>query len=161
MRILPHILLAYLAIGLQRGLDAWLGVRIAGGVAKIELPWIAAAFIAATLPPASGPIAAAIVGLAYDLTGDGYLGTHAVAFGLAGLLVAKMRATRVDRLLIATVAGAAIAAMVAWLLGLFRTGGQSFIGAIGTAFFTALLALPFVWPLWKLRGRFLVVDNRI
>lgn len=160
MRILPHILLAYLAIGLQRGVDAWLGVRVGGGVAKVELPWIAAAFIAATLPPANGPIAAALVGLAYDLTGDGYLGTHALAFGLAGLLVAKMRPTRVDRFLIATLAGAAIAAFVPWVLGLFRTGGQGFSGAIGTAFFTALVTLPLVWPLWKLRGRFLVADNR-
>ena len=160
MRILPHILLAYLAIGLQRGLDAWLGIRFGSGVAKVELPWIAAAFIAATLPPGTAPLAAMAVGLAYDLSGDGPIGLHAAAFGLGGLVVAKLRATRADKFIAAAAAGAGVMAIVPWVLGWFRDGGQTFVGFVGTAFFTALVALPLVWPLWKFRGQFLVIDKR-
>ncbi|MEL7238026.1 MAG: hypothetical protein AAGK78_04125 [Planctomycetota bacterium] len=172
MRLLPHIVLAYIAVGLHAGLGALLAV----GEMRVLLPWIAAAFIASTVPAASAPLGALLVGLALDLVGGGAIGTYAAAFGVGGWVIAKLRAgrntSRPMRLWSYMAAGAFVVAYAAQLLlyvreiasgsvgdagivGLFFT---RFFNAMGTGFFTAVIALPFAYLLWKLHSRFRLRD---
>ncbi len=157
MRFLPHIFLTYLAVGLHLGLGALLSV----GSAVAHLPWIAAAFIAMTVPPASAPLAALIVGLLVDCVGTGAIGVNAVGYALAGLVVSRMRTTRFEGWLIALSAGAVIVGANLWLNGLFRADGKSLLGALGTILLTILLGAALSWPLWKVRRRFLINDSRM
>ncbi len=151
MRYLPHILLAYVAIGLQRGLDDLL---TAGGW-RLSLPAIAAAYLATRLPWLVGALAAALVGLAHDLTGAEPIGLHAVAFGLAGLVVGLLPSNRPLRLWGALLAGIAVATSAAWILGALRgplrgdPAGMTFAAMLGTILLTGLFALPMSWPLHR------------
>src|SRR5690606_21568732 len=116
MRVMPHILLAFLAIGLQRGLDPLLTV----GSARLDLVMIAAAFSAASFPRVIGPLVALVIGLAYDLSGAGPIGMHGAAFGLAGLVAANVPSNRWGRLLATLIASIVTASLLIWMLGLLR-----------------------------------------
>lgn len=156
MRVLPHIFLAYVAFGLHLGLGALLSV----GSAVAHLPWVAAAFIVTTIPQGPAPLVALLIGLLVDCVGAGPIGVHAVGYGLAGLMVSRMRTTRFEGWLTAVCAGAVVIGINVWLLGLFRTEGKSFLGALGTTLLTVLLGAALSWPLWKLRRRFVISESR-
>ncbi len=164
MRVMPHILLAFLAIGLQRGLGPLLTV----GAARLDLVMIAAAFSATCFPRVTGPLVALAIGLAYDFAGAGPIGLHAVAFGVAGLIASNVPTNRWGRLLATLVASIVVASMLFWVLGLLRWGfnddpspaGHGFLGMLGTILLTGLFAVALSLPLWKWRRVFLVEDNR-
>ncbi len=128
MKVALHILLAYVAVALQAGLDAFLSISRA----EVQLPWLAAAFTAATVPAVNAPLAALAIGLLYDLTGDGILGVHAFAYGIAALVVVKAKPTKMPDWILAACAGIAVAALLTWIVALPRSVGQSFFGFIGT-----------------------------
>ena len=166
MRLLPHIFLAYAALGLQRGLGALLTV---GTAARADVVLIVGGFLAGCLPRATAPIGTCLLGLAYDLTGDGPIGLHAASFGLAGPAAAALPANRWGRSLGAIVAFAAVASIVAYVLGLLRRGESAAalawarpgLGATaGTILLTALLAVPASWLLWKVRRPFAADGSR-
>ena len=148
--------LAYVAVALQAGLDAFLSI----GRAEVQLPWLAAAFTAATVPAASAPFAAMAVGLLYDLTGTGIVGVHAFSYGIAALLVARSKPTKMPDWILSAAAGITAAAFLTWLVALPRSTGQSFFGFVGTALFTSLVAVAMAWPLWKVRAYFVIEDAR-
>ena len=158
MRVFLHILLAFVAIGVQRVLDRLLDV----GAARLDLVMIAAGFSATCFPKAVGPLVAAVVGLAYDLSGAGPIGLHAAALGLGGLAAASLPSNRWSQLLSAVAACVAVASIVLWALGLLRWGfndepapaGLSFLGMLGTIALTSLFAVAATWPLWKWRRAF-------
>jgi cell shape-determining protein MreD len=166
MRLLPHILLAFVAIGLQRGLDALMYV----GSARADLVLITAAFAATCFPKAAaGGLAAAIVGLAYDLSGAGPIGLHAAALGLGGLAAGSLPTNRWPRLLGAMIAGIAVSAVLIWVILLLRSWlnadlappQMSFGGMVGTFLLTGLLAAPVSLPLWKWRKAFVIEAPRL
>lgn len=162
MKYLPHILLAYLAIGLQRGL----GDLLTAGSARLDLVWLVALFYALSIPKAGGMLAAALVGLAYDLTGTGPVGWHAASLGLAAAAIGLMPANRWGRLAGAMAAGVVIAAVTAGLLNLLRTpfaGDPAAYGwgaMFGTMLLTGIFALPMSLPLWKWKKVFTVESSR-
>jgi rod shape-determining protein MreD len=146
---------------LQRGLDdrlTWF--QNTGGYAKVELPWLIAAFVAACLPAGSAPTAGLLIGLAYDLTGAGPIGANALGLLLGTWVVTKIRPSRPVEFLVAAVACIIAAAIVTTLVGLLRTGGQGLPGGVLTALLTAALAAALAWPLWKLRAKVLVSERR-
>ena len=165
MRLLPHILLGFVSIGLQRGLDALMEV----GEARADLVMLAAMFLATCFPKAaSGALAAAIVGLAYDLSGSGPIGLYAASLGLGGLAAASVPADRWPRLLAAMVCGVVVACAVTWGLSLLRGWLSSdpvradfgFVGMLGTMLLTGLLALPVSAALWRWRRVFVIEAPR-
>lgn len=166
MRLLPHILLAFVAIGLQRGLDALLAV----GSGRVDLPMIAASFTAACFARTSGPLAAVFIGLAYDLSGAGPMGTYGAALGLGGLVASLLAPpSRWGRLLVALIAGIVVASAIAWALGVLRAAiveeairdRMSFAGALVTMVLSSLMAIALSWPLWKWRRAFVVEPPRL
>lgn len=162
MKYLPHILLAYLVIGLQRGLGDLLVV----GDARLDLVWLVALFYALSIPKAGGLLAAALVGLAYDLTGAGPIGWHAASLGLAGAAIGFLPANRWGRLAGAMIAGVIVAAVTAGILNGLRSlfGGTPAPYGWGAMFGTMLLAgvfaLPMSLPLWKWKKIFMVETGR-
>jgi len=165
MRILPLILLGFVAIGLQRGLDALMTV----GTAQADLVMIVAAFVVTCLPKAAGgAIAAGLLGLAYDLSGAGPVGLYAASLGLGGLAAGSLQANRWPRLLAAMLAGIAVSAVLVWLLSALRGAVGSdpapprmtFGGMAGTILLTGLLAAPLSAPLWKWRRYFVIEQPR-
>ena len=165
MRVLAHILLAFVAIGLQRGLDALLTV----GAGRVDLVMIAASFTAVCLPRATGPLAALLIGLAYDLSGSGPLGTYGAALGIAGLVASVPNPTRWGRILGAIISGVVVACAVVWLLGALRgvlreeevRDSMSASGMITTALLSSLMAIAASWPLWKWRKTFIAEGPRL
>ena len=162
MRLLPHVLLAYLALGLQLGLDGLLTLRAAGGYGKVDLVYAAAAGIVAMLPKPSGPTAALVIGLAHDLATSGPVGPRAVGYGLAGLLIAVCRAADVR-----PASSSSPRPARSWPASPLTSscsaagGAQTAGGASLSGFMTALLTIALAWPLWKLRGRLVLSERRM
>ena len=170
MRSLPYIVLAFIAIGLQAGLGHLLSV----GGWSVLLPWIVAGFTAAVVDSRRAPLAALLIGLGFDLVGSGALGIWAAAFGLGGLAIEKLRGprptTRGLRLWSYIAAGAFVATYTAEFLelfrnlvqgdspGLFRAFFRHFFAALGSAFFTSILAFPFAFMLAGLQKKLGVKD---
>ena len=161
MRFVPHILLIYLAVGAQRGLDAALRY----GEVRVDLPLIAALYVAVCLPRATGPVAAVLAGLAYDLSGNAPVGLHATCYGIGGLLAARLPANRTLPLAFALFAGIVVASSLRVVLVLIR---GSFVGDVrpyfwgwpGTILLSGLLALAVSPALFRWRRVFLVQDRR-
>ncbi len=164
MRLLPHIILAFIAIGLQRGLEALLTV----GTARVDLVMIAAAFTATCFPRPLGSLAAVVIGLAYDLSGAGPIGLYAASLGLGGAAASALPVNRWPRQAGAMLVGISITAVLVWGLGLLRQWMNSdplraeygFMGMAGTILLTGLLALPVSLALWKWRRAFTVEGPR-
>ena len=157
---MPHILLAYLAIGLQRGLDGALRLS----QTRVDLPLIAAMYFAACLPRATGPIAAALVGLADDLAGNGPIGLHALCFGLGGFVTARLPANRPLRMAIAVLAGVVVSGTLrVVLVGVrFVYVGEPrayFWGWPGTILLTGVVTLALSPLLFKWRRPFVIRER--
>ncbi|MEM1012268.1 MAG: hypothetical protein AAGI46_08605 [Planctomycetota bacterium] len=162
IRQLPFILLAYVALGLQRGLEPFLTHRFGGGGwAQVDLPYVAAAGIAAMVPRESAGVAAFLVGLAHDVTAGGPIGPRAVGYGLAGLIIARSQPRSPAVFAGLASAGAIVAALVVWLLIALGGGRQTIVGGSTTGLFTAAVAALMAWPTWKLRTRLSAADRRL
>ncbi len=162
MRLLPHVLLAYLALGLQLGLDGLLTLRTAGGgYGKFDLVYTAAAGISAMLPKQTAPTAALVIGLLHDLATSGPIGPRAVGYGLAGLLISRASPRVFVGFVGVAAAGAVVASFAAWLVLSIAGGTQTLGGASLTGFMTAITTLALAWPLWKLRGRLVLSERRM
>ena len=161
MRYLPHIVLVYVAIGLQRGLD----MALRYSETRLDLPVIAAMYVCACLPRATGPLAAAVAGLAYDLSGAGPVGVHAFCFAVGALLTARMSAASAPRLFGAIMAGVVVALTLRCALYAVR---GNFVGDVRPYFWgwpaTVMLtgvATAVASPLlFRWRRPFLIFDRR-
>ena len=165
MRLLPYIVLAFVALGLQAGL----GHLISHGNVKVLLPWLVAGMIACTVSPRGAPVGALLVGLGLDLVGSGPIGMWAVGFGVGGWAISRLRGVRPaikpSRMWSMTAIGAFAAVYVGYLLlfmralrdgtggGWFRAFFGYFFAALATAILTAIIALPMAFVLSRLQRK--------
>ena len=161
LRYVPHILLVYLAIGVQRGLDQALRY----GETRIDFPLIAALYVAVCLPKTTGPIAAVLAGLAYDLSGNAPVGLHALCYGVGGLLAARLPANRTLSMAFALFAGVLVASTLRVGFVLVRGTYYGdvrpyFWGWPGTILMTGFVALALSPLLFRWRRVFVVQDRR-
>jgi rod shape-determining protein MreD len=154
LRWLPFILLAYLMLGLQTGLG---GLGRAGGV---NFVLIAAVFLSLNAQRAAAVPACFAMGLLHDLTGVGPIGTFALAYSVVALLVAGTdRALSAEHPIthfLITLIGGFVTALIVWLHGrLARFGVPVPLGGqmVGV-FYTAVVAMPALWFLNRMRRSF-------
>lgn len=166
MRWLPFFILAYITLGLQLGVGEFVSFR--GAAPNLVL--ILVVFIAGNAPRDAALMSSFLLGLFQDMIGAQPLGLHALAYGVAGLLVAGSRqVTYGDHPLthfFLTLGVGLLTAVLFWVHGLIRPPGQPLIlnggevlPAIGmsggihfmTALYTAFLAIPLLWLLAKLK----------
>lgn len=156
MRWASFILLAYVMLGLQIGLGGIAQV----GSAPINFVLIAATFIAINAQRDPALIGCFVLGLLHDIVGIAPIGTYALAYSLLALLVAGTeRSLSVEHPFthfFVTLFGGIVVAIVLLIHGHFSFHGEPvpFFPALSGAFFTALLALPILWGLTRLRRSF-------
>ena len=155
MRWLPFLILAYAAVGVQVGLGGWLSV----GGARPDAVLLVAAFVCLSGPAEGALLACFALGLMQDLVAREPFGTYALAYGLAGAVIASGgREVGRDHPLthaVLTLLGGITLALTVGLVNRVRGGGG---GGFGTAtlsiFYTALLAPLVLWALRRVKGLF-------
>ncbi len=156
MRWLPFVVLAYVMLGLQIGL---------GGIAQlgpgsVNFVLIAAVFIAINAPRNPAVIACFSLGLLHDIVGIGPIGQYAFAYSLLTLLMAGTdRALSIDHPLthfFVTLFGGVVVAIVVYIVSLRWNWSTPlpFWPNLVTAFYSAVLSLPVLWALTRLRKSF-------
>jgi len=155
MRWLSVLILAYLTIGLQTGLEGI--VRLGGGGPNLVL--LAAVFIAVNAPRDAALLGCFVVGLMQDLVSQQPLGLFAVAYGLMGWVINALgqivyRAHPLTHVALALLGSAITLAMIVlagWLhpptAAAVSAGGAVLPavrvpvrGLLASAFWTAILA---------------------
>jgi rod shape-determining protein MreD len=147
MRPLPWLILAYLAVAVQAGMEAFVLVK---GV-RPSLPLVAMTFVAMNLATArGGPIVPCVgIGFLFDLFSSAPLGMYALAFGLAAAFVGNLtRALQPDHPVmygILTLLAGLVVAVVAGLNGWWRADEVGRLWPeVGTAVYSGLIAVPLV-----------------
>jgi rod shape-determining protein MreD len=161
MRWPAYVILAYVAIGLQIGVQEY--ARIGSG-ARPDLILLAVLFIAINAPRDAALLGAFGIGLITDLVTLGPLGLYALAYSLAGVftvssqeLVAK--AHPVTHFALA-LAGGLIAGAMVLIHGWVRGPAVPISAVLGSALYTALLAPIVLGLLHLLRGAFAFQSSR-
>ena len=156
MRWLPFLTLCYLAVGLQAGVGAWLGV----GRARPDLVAVVVTWAAVTAPAEAALLGAVAAGAMLDFVSAGPFGSAALGYGLAGLAAVGL-GREVSRSHPLTHAGlGAAVALVAWAVAASvdrargGAGGAGAVAAIGSVVYTAGLTVVGVWALRRVRGLF-------
>jgi rod shape-determining protein MreD len=175
MRILPYLILAYLALGMQSGLGGLLSE--AGAVPNFVL--IAVIFIASHAAREAALLGCFGLGLMQDLLTQQPLGVYALAYGIVGMMIAG-GASPVSRenplaQMMMTLVGGGVVTLVILLNQRFVPAGPALqvtpdvvVPAIRPGIMplvigvlvTAVLAPAFLWPLQKLRKRFAFEHGR-
>lgn len=135
MRLIPFLILAYVAIGMQLGL----GSLLAFGGSPPNFVLLAVIFIAVQAPREPALLGCFALGLIHDLVSQHPLGLHALAYGLSAILIvsaqsAFQRDNPLAHVLLALASG--IIVMVVILLN------QRFKPAVAVAAAEAENALP-------------------
>src|SRR5690606_22780230 len=162
MRWLAYFILAYLTLGAQAGLGAFLEY---GGAAP-NLVLLAAIFIAAHAPRDAALLGCFGMGLMQDMLTAQPLGVFALAYGLVGMMVtssqsAVQQENPLAHIVVALVSAAVVAGVV-WLNAMLapRFTGEAVAGGAGLgtlligAGYTALLAPVVLWLLGRLKKSF-------
>jgi len=156
MRWIPFLILAYVTLGLQLGLSGI--ARVGNG--GIDFVLIAVAFITINARRDAAMPACFALGLMHDLIGIGPIGTYALAYSMVALFVAGTdRALSTEHPFthfIVTLVGGVIVTFTLLLHGWLSRYGMpiAFWGNIAGSFYTALLALPALWFMNKMRKSF-------
>jgi rod shape-determining protein MreD len=156
MRWIPFLILTYITIGLQLGLS---GVAQVGG-GGIDFILISVAFITINARRDTAMPACFILGLLNDLTGAGPVGTYALSYSIVALFVAGTdRALSVEHpfthFIVTLMGGVIVTFTLLFHSWLSRYGVPiAFWSNIFGSFYTALLALPVLWGMNKLRKSF-------
>lgn len=151
MRLLPYILLGYLAVGLQVGLSGY--VRLGGAAPNLVL--IVAVFIALFAAKDVALLSCFVLGLMQDLLTQQSLGLYAFSYGLTAFLISSA-ASMLYRDHPLTHAAVVLGASVqTWLLlvihGWIFGPRPSVSAVVVSTLVTALLAPPAMWALLKMR----------
>mgnify|MGYP005841067971 CR=1 FL=1 len=151
MHLLPFILVGYVAVGVQVGLNGF--VRF--GSASPNVVLITAVFFALFLPREPGRLACFALGVMQDLLTQQTLGLYAIAYGLVGVVIGNSQAMvfreRTITHLAATLLGSALTWAVLIVHGWWFGPAPSLgFAAAGTLLTVAVTPLVF-WPLMKLR----------
>lgn len=162
MRLLPLLVLGYVAIALQVGLTPHL--RLGG--ATINFGLIAAAFVALNAPRETALAGAFLIGALQDLVSSLPLGTFAFSYGLAALALAgTQRAVHPSHPLThvaVTLAGGILVALLLLLLGWIRADARVGFGAsLGAAFLTAAAAPVLLWLVERIKRVFGFAPSRL
>ncbi len=170
MRLVPYLILAYLAIGLQIGLGSLLA--FSGSAPNFVL--LAVIYIALQAPREAALLGCFGLGLMHDLVSQQPLGLFALAYGLTGLLIvgsqsSLQRDNPLAHVLVALVSGIVVT-LVILLNQRFAPGKPPPVTGpegdplpplriglgvlLGGVLWTTVLAPVVLWPLNKLRKRF-------
>ncbi len=154
MRWLNFILLAYVMLGLQVGLGGFAPT----GSSAINFVLIAAVFISINAQRDPALIACFALGLLHDLIGVGPIGMYALAYSCVALLVAGAdRSMSVDHPFthfFVTLFGGVVVGIVVKIINSWHDISTSLWTDLLTAFYTAMLAVPILWGLNKMRKSF-------
>lgn len=162
MRWFAYFILAYVALGMQAGLGAFLEYK--GATPNLVL--LAAIYIAIYAPRDAALLGCFGMGLMQDMLTQQPLGLFAFSYGIVGLMITSSQsAMQQENPLAHVIIGlisAAVVALVVWLNTLLAPrftgetipGGASLVTLlIGTAY-TAVLAPVVIWPLQRIKKRF-------
>ena len=151
MRLLPHILLAYLAVGLQVGLGGY--VHLGGAAPNLVL--IVAVFFALYATRDVALLACFVLGLMQDLLTQQTLGLYALSYGSIALAISTTSSMLYRDHPLTHAAVALLASLGTWMLLLIHSWIFGSSLSIRSAFFstllTALLAPALIFFLLKLR----------
>jgi len=164
MRWLPFFILAYITLGLQLGVGEFASYR--GAAPNLVL--VLVVFIAGNAPRDTALMSSFLLGLFQDVISTQPLGLHALAYGVAGLLVAGSRQVAYSghplTHFFLTLGVGLLTAIIFWIHGLFRPPGTPLDLGSGevlpalrpsaglhflSAVYTAFLAMPLLWLLSK------------
>jgi len=162
MRWFPVFVLAYVAIGIQAGIAG--EVRIHGFGPNLGL--LVIVFVALGAPREQALLACVLIGAMQDLATQQAPGLYALSYGLIGWLIVGLQNVvyRQHPLTHATLVllGGIVAALVLWIHGriLPRLPHASISSLLGTAIYTAILAVPALWALQRSRRAFGMSSQR-
>lgn len=154
MRWLPFILLAYIMLGLQIGLG---GLPSAGAV---NFVLIAAVFLSLNATRSVAVPACFGLGFLQDLAGVGPIGTFALIYTIVALLIAgtdrALSAEHPFTHFVITLIGGVVTALLLWFHGKVAAYGVSMPLTPGlvSAFYSAVVAMPALWVLNRMRKYF-------
>jgi rod shape-determining protein MreD len=168
MRWFAYFILAYLVLGMQAGLGAFLEYR--GATPNLVL--LAALFIATHAPRDAALLGCFGMGLMQDMLTAQPLGVYALAYGIVGLMITSSQSAMeqehiLANMVIALVA-AAVVALVVWLnmvlaprlSGAAPAAGGSVVSLMLGVLYTTLLAPLVSWPLQRIKKRFAFERSR-
>lgn len=151
MRLLPYILLGYIAVGMQVGFAGY--VHLGGAAPNIVL--IVAIFFALFAQKETALISCFTLGLMQDLLTQQRLGLYALSYGLLAIVVVSTAAMvyREHPLTHAAIALAAslFTSILLIIHGAIFGSAPGFGTSMLSAILTAFLAPAIIWGLMKLR----------
>lgn len=151
MRLLPYILLGYLAVGLQVGLSGY--VRLGGAAPNLVL--IVAVFVALFAQRDVALLSCFVLGLMQDLLTQQTLGLYAFSYGLTAMLITSSASMLYRQHPLTHAAVVLAASMQTWFLllihGWIFNSSPGFASAAMSTLVTSVLAAPVMWLLIKLR----------
>jgi rod shape-determining protein MreD len=155
MRWFPVLVLAYIAIGIQAGISGQ--VRIDGFGPNLGL--LVIVFVALSAPREPALLACLLIGAMQDLATKQAPGLYALSYGVIGWLIFGMQNVvyREHPLTHATLAllGGVISGLIIWIHGRVPPGPRvSITLLLGTAIYTAILAVPLLLVLQRFRRVF-------
>jgi rod shape-determining protein MreD len=151
MHLIPYILLAYVAVGMQVGLNGY--VKLGGAAPNVGL--ILAVFFALFVPREAAKLACFALGLMQDLLTQQTLGLYAISYGLIGAIIGNHQATVFRERPLTHAAVTAVACAITWSVLLVHGWVFGPASSVATAFYgtllTVLLAPPLILLLMRLR----------
>jgi rod shape-determining protein MreD len=163
MRWPAFILVSYFAIGLQLGLNGVLGL----GAWMPSLPLIIVLFVALHAPAKAALLGAALVGVGHDAIASVPFGTYTFSYGIVALASLQLRQVMYREHpfthgTLALLMGLLLAVLFAvgnFVRARLTPAGElifapSFLGTVATSITTAMLAVPMIWALRKVRQMF-------
>ncbi|HEV7302143.1 MAG TPA: rod shape-determining protein MreD [Tepidisphaeraceae bacterium] len=171
MRLVPYILLAYLALGLQVGL----GRYMEWNGAQPNFVLLAVVFIAVNAPRDAALLGGFSMGVLQDLMSQQPPGLYGMAYGVVAMILSNTQTTvyrghPLTHVSLAALGGVVTAAML-WLHSIIWAGSSaadpspiavrlSLVQLLLAVMYTALLAPFVIGPLQRIRRGFAFTPNR-
>jgi rod shape-determining protein MreD len=132
MHLLPAILLGYLAVGVQVGLN---------GFVHPNVVLIVAVFLALFTPRETARVACFVLGLMQDLLTQQTLGLFAVSYGIIGIVIGNSQAMVFRERPLTHVTATAIGSLITWSILIVHGWIFGPPPSIGGAFSSSLLSV--------------------